>query len=441
MKHTNKFLKWLAVLTTAFLIVTAFTLAYATSAQAETIITGDPNAIVPAGQVIDDDLFITGQLVQIDGTVNGDVFATGQQVVVNGTVAGNLFTAGQVLEGNGNIDGSVYAAGYSLALGATANVSGSIYMAGFSFEAATGSVVGRSVYNAGYQAVLNGEVGRDVLFSGGAFRLNGHVGRNLTVDISETEESDSEVPEFIPFMPGGVEMIGPGYVLGDSATVDGEINYRVIPHQDVSVEVPSRPLGTLTAANWLRVRLGEFVSLLIVGGLLIAIWPNQFKRVEATIWQRPLQSLGWGGLLIFLVPAALLFAILVLILLVVFGGLITLGELAGSIATFGALFIGIAAALFAFVVGLASKAVFGHLLGEKIFDRVSPKALDGRWGALLALLVGVLIYEVVRGIPLLGALLALIVVLVGLGAVATVLWTRNAKPRTIKRAARKARRK
>jgi hypothetical protein len=288
------------------------------------------------------------------------------------------------------------------------------------------------LYSAGYQTILDGDVAGDVMFSGGAFRLNGSVGRNLTVQINDSGENSDDSPTFTAFMPGNVEMMAAGYEIGSLGSVGGESSINVVNHVDGVAEADGRTVVGIAMADWLRTRIGEFVSLLIVGGLLLAIWPNQMRRVEDQIRLRPLHSLGWGLLGFLLFPAIVLLAIFMVILIAALGGAVTLGELLGTILSFGALAIGLAVALFSFVLWLASKAIFGHLLGEQLLDRISPAVLDDRSGALLVLLVGLLVYEVLRAVPLLGALIAIFVVLIGLGAVLAVAFTRAPKPQTRK---------
>ncbi len=48
--------------------------------------------------------------------------------------------------------------------------------------------------------------------------------------------------------------------------------------------------------------------------------------------------------------------------------------------------------------------------------------MDGRWGLFIALVIGVLLYEIIRAIPLLGGLTALVVILLGVGAISQVIW-------------------
>ena len=62
------------------------------------IITSDT---IPAGDVIDNDVIITGTNVVIDGTVNGDVVAFGSSVTLNGTVHGSLVSVADEVASTG----------------------------------------------------------------------------------------------------------------------------------------------------------------------------------------------------------------------------------------------------------------------------------------------------------------------------------------------------
>lgn len=421
-------------------VVLALALTVASPARAAEIITGDPNAIVPVGQVIDDDLFITGQTVEIAGTVRGDVFAAGQQVTVTGSIEGNLFVAGQLVAADGNVDGSVYSLGYAINFGSSAVVSDNVYGAGFSIEAAEGSNIGRSVYAAGYQSILSGEVGRDVNFSGAAFRLNGDVGRNLTVQIGEPEEGTETSFAYGPWMPVNVQVIEPGYVKANDATVGGRIDYSVVTYEPSSGRTYTpepKTLWGLAVAGWIFSRVGEFLALFLVGILLVAVWPKQVAQVETQITKRTWRSLGVGFLAAILFPFAFLLAVLVIVLVGLLVGLLSLGQLAPIVFAAGFLTLGLATVIF-FAAGLlAAKSIFGHLVGERLFKSTNYETQGNVWGAILALLVGLLIYEIVMLIPILGWLIGIVIVLLGLGAIIGAFWLKDKAP--ARKATRKAR--
>jgi hypothetical protein len=421
-------------ITTILILTSILLLPLASPVQAAEIVTGDPHAVIEADEVIDDDLFISGEVVQIDGTVNGDVFATGQEVIVNGTIEGNLFMAGQTLMVNGVVNGSVYSAGYSLVLGPNAAISNNAYSAGFSLHLADGGTLQRSLYSAGYQAVVNGEVVRDVTFSGAAFQLNGDIGRDLHVVISEAHDESGDP---VVYMPNDVEIIEPGYVKSPDATVGGEIDYELNTYVAPNApDVDEDAMWSAALANWVRSRVGDFMALLIVGAVLIAAWPQQIKRAQQQVREKPLQSLGWGLLLVVLFPIVLLIAFFLVILATVLLGLVTLGQLVGTMLSLSGLLIFASAVLFSFMLFFVSKIVLTTLVGETLLDRISPATLDGRWGKWIALLSGVVLYEVLRSVPILGGVVAFFVILLGLGGIALAL---QAKPKVKAVAPRKTR--
>ena len=94
MNMRNSYFSWL--LTLALVLVFSFSVV-GTASAFEFIENGD----LPAGEVVDDDLFIVGDNIIVDGTVNGDLFAFGGTVVINGDVHGSLVTSAQTVTING----------------------------------------------------------------------------------------------------------------------------------------------------------------------------------------------------------------------------------------------------------------------------------------------------------------------------------------------------
>lgn len=429
----------ISIFAISVILLSVLALAFASPARAAEIITGDPDAVVEADRVIDDDLFIAGQNVRIEGTVYGDVFAAGNQVEVTGTIDGNLFVGSQFFANNGTVNGSVYSFSFVTNTGPAAVVADNVY--GFAFSVATeeGSFVGRSVYAFAYQADISGQVARDVTFNGAAFRLDGSVGRNLTVTIAEPDSNASEdYQPWMVWMPGNVETLSPGSDVANG-TVGGDTDIQVVEYQasNGAISVEPQTLWGLAVAGWIFARVGEFLSLFLVGALLFLVWPTQMQRVEDQMTRHPWRSLGLGFLAAILFPFAFLLVVFLIIVLGILLGLISLGQLAAPWFLLGFLALGVATVLF-FVAGLlAAKAIFSHLVGNRLFQSTNYET-DSRWFVLLALLVGLLLYEIIALIPILGWLVALVIVLLGWGAIASVLWIKDTKPQA--RQTRKTRR-
>ena len=64
---------------------------------------GGETVIIASGEVIDDDLYIAGTNIVIDGTVNGDIFGGGTTITINGNVNGSVTLGGQNVTINGDI--------------------------------------------------------------------------------------------------------------------------------------------------------------------------------------------------------------------------------------------------------------------------------------------------------------------------------------------------
>jgi hypothetical protein len=80
--------------------------------------------------------------------------------------------------------------------------------------------------------------------------------------------------------------------------------------------------------------------------------------------------------------------------------------------TFGAVIL--AVTILAYRVG---KVLVGYIAGSWLIKQMAPSALEGRYGSFWAILVGVLLFELLRAVPFFGWLLGLVVVSFGFGAI------------------------
>jgi len=386
----------------------------ASSSQAADFRGGD-NVVIGADEVIDDDLFFSGNRLEMNGTVKGDLFASGAEIIINGQVEGSLAIAGRTLQVGGQVDGSVYGGGYSLTIEPEARVGRNLYFGGFSLEVGNGSTIGRSLYAGNYQTILNGNVARDVSVGSGALEINGTVGGDVQGEVSR--EEGGAPPPFMPTFPGQVEAIPPGLRINESAQIGGEVGVREIRADG------GQPDNVLQGFLWavartITQRVGEFIALLIVGGLLLYFWPKMVQRGATQAQENPLPSAGWGCLvsLVFFIGVPVVAAIIFVLALL--GGVITFGQLFNDILSLGGAMLGMVVATFVFVLSLVTKAVVVFLGGRLILTRLASQMQPGWMTDFWALALGAFLYEILRAIPLgLGWVIGVIVTLVGLGAI------------------------
>lgn len=381
-----------------------------TPVQAADFRSGD-NVVIEAGEVIDDDLFVSGGRVEVNGTVRGDLLAAGAEVIVNGNVDGSLAITGQTLVVNGSIGGSVYGGSYSLIIGPEAEVGRNVYFGGFSLTTASGSTIGRSLYTGTYQTIHNGEVADNVEVGSAALEINGRVGGDVRGEVADPEAATR--PFFMPDFPSTVTIIDPGLRVSDQAEIGGDVNVTVAEVEDDG----AAGFFAFAVETTLRQRVGEFIALLIVGGILLRFWPGLMRRAGAETQARPLPSAGRGCLATLIFFVAVPGAIIVLIALTFLGGLVTFGQLSSNILGLGGTALGFAVAAFLFVLTIVTKAVVAFWGGRLLLSRLSPQMQPGWTTDFLALVLGALIYEILRAIPFLGWLIAVIVMIVGLGAI------------------------
>jgi hypothetical protein len=404
------------------------TLAIATPALAGETITDDTHAVLPEDQVVDDDLFISGQTVEVLGTVKGDLFAAGQQVVVRGVVEGNLFSAGQVVVLGGQVDGSAYAAGYAISLEPATSISRNLYAAGFSVYSEEDSQVARNFYGAGYQLRIDGYVDRDATISGSAVEVNGFIGGDAKVKVEmppEGQPGENFTPMFMPPMTGGYTYTLPEVAKGlnvPEENVGGELIPTIIPYQPPAAPQPPSP--EMVMLNSLRKIAGEGIALLIVGGLMLAYIFGWVGKVVAQVRSKPLPSLGWGALVYVLVIPVFLAVLFLLILAVLILSMVTLGALTSTAISIGGLGFGALVSGFSITAGLVAKVIIAYLFGHLLLNQTMPATLEGRWGKYWALLLGVVLYELLMLIPVGRIVVIIAVSLFGVGAIFSMYWER-----------------
>jgi hypothetical protein len=399
----------------------------------------DEDGVIAADEVIDDDVFISGETVLIDGTVNGALFASGGEIAVNGrvngdlvmsggdvevtgVVNGNLAFAGQSLSLSGVVKGSVFFIGGGLELGPSAVVGRNVLFNGFGMEMEPGSSVGRDAIVGGYQASLAGQIERDVQAEVTALEIEGNIGRNVTAKVSGPGEGFSDGFQW----PGLPQPIEAGLRVAEDAHIGGALVYT--SPVDQSDAIHATPEGGITyepaekkaalspgqrAGQWLLARTRDFLTLLVLGGLVVWRVPALLNRLADQARAKPLPSAGKGLVIVIAgYVGAFVLAGLILVLGILMG-VVTLGRLAGVI--FGVGFSGLAmtVALFTLCVAYISKLIVAYLIGKWVVQRLVPQQTDNvGWSFVL----GVVLYIFLRSIPVLGWLIGVVATLIGMGA-------------------------
>ena len=366
MKKTNNVSIMLATVSLVLVLVL-----FAIPAEAATILTGD-NLTVEAGEIIDDDLYLFGETITVSGIVSGDAILFGNEVVVNGQVMGSLLVFAQNVRIDGNVAGSVRGGSNT-----------------FSFRGSTG----RDLMVMANTVTVAGPIGQDFFAAANNVTITGSVARNIKTSLNRLVVDGP--------VGGDIEAIVSELVIGPNALVEGKVTYT--SESDAAVNNQAVVGGALTRLDpptsevvsgkpagfsvWGFVR--PILSLLVVGLVMILLFPEVTKGAAKMIRSKPAGSLGTGALIVFVAPIAA-----IILLVTVIGIPISFLSM-----------------LLYIVLLYLSRIFAGYFLASLAFEKLG-KELHPVWVTLIGVLVLALIFR----IPYVGWLIHLAAVLFGSGA-------------------------
>lgn len=398
--------------------------------------------LIPEDEVINDDLYLGGSEVIVEGTINGDLMAAGQTVIINGKVTGDLFVAGNSVTINGEVGDDVFVAATAVTFGPSARIADDVFSGGASVETRAGSQIGGSLLVGAGQGLVGGVVDENLLSGTANLRLEGTVGGDATIAVGSSQNgfspSSFSGPNSPP-MPG----VPAGLTFGPEAKVNGALEYTSreavdirstittnVVHklppmdQELSQEIARRTATTSVLFDLVR----RMLALIFIGLLVAWLAPRWITRTAEMIKSRPLPSLGIGFVGLVASPVVFVTALGTIILLAIVFGLLSLGSLTGLTLLTGFPLLGLAFVAFLFVVSYLCQSVVAYLAGQWILNKVRPE-----WNGKIywPLLIGLVLFALLFAIPVLGGLLQFLVVLAGLGAILSLMLQNSSKPTAV----------
>ncbi len=347
---------------------------FSSQASAKVIMQEKGTITISEKETINDDLFIAGETVEIDGVVTGDVFVAAGSVRVSGDIKGGLFV------GTGDLSLTGAKIGDSLVVG-----SGNV-MLDKDTSVAGSLVVGSGTFK------NSASVGRNVLVGSGTIYQNGRVGKEARLGAGTIELGPQNL------VAGDLL-----YALGDSeaelqadpaSSVSGSVNRYIEPEQAQKDMAKAREdfgrAGRMFSKAWM---IFSFLSSILIGFIFLKLFPKTMLNLTEKVQQNPLKLLGIGLLMVIaLVPVLLALSFTII-------GL----PLAGLL-------------LLVFWVDVhVAKLIAAYAFGRF----VSAMANLSKPSIYLVFFIGITLFYVLRLIPGLGWLASVAFTWVGLGAI----WT------------------
>ncbi len=378
----------------------------------------DDDGIIAADEVIDDDVFLSGDTVIVDGTVNGNLFVSANNAKINGMVGGDLIVSsaeatfngqvdgsmgfvGQSLSFDGAVEGSLFFLGFGVVLGPSAAVNRNLFFAGFSLDTEPGSMIGRDVQATGFQALFAGQINRNVNVEMDALEIRGSIGGDVMVKAGNPKSGPPELGPSFMFPGSKRPMIASGLRVTKDAQIGGTLTYSSPVEQADAIEAV--PEGGVVyeslepeifvdlewqAHQWVLGRLQELLTLLVLGCLAAWRLPALLSRLADQARAKPLPAVGWGMVVLIGGSAGVLVLAGLIFILAVLLGVVTLGELAFATLGVGFSGLGLALMLFWLIVAYGSKLVVIYSVGKRLLQRFAPRYADGAiWPLMLGLVL------------------------------------------------------
>lgn len=358
---------------------TCYFLLFTSAPVAAKVITSEETITISAGEVVNDDLYVGGPIVNVAGIVNGDLYAGAGTVNVSGEVKGDILAGGGMITVSGKVTGSVRSGGGQVSIN-NAEIGGSVSVFGGSISINKDTKIGGGVLLGAGAADVDAEIARGIVGGAGTLAIGGKVGKEIKVavdtftikktaeiagDISYTSENEIEVAQ--------------------DAKVSGKVS-QVVPEKPEL----SKGLSGVAGRMGLGFRVWAFFAALLLGSILIYLFPRSTEAISLRILQTPWQSFTLGFLVSILIwPAFILLMI------------------TGVGAPLGIILLGI------FILGLYFTKIFiGLLFGRSLFEFLGKKGVS----AYLTLTLGLIVYYLLTALPIIGPFVLLAAFLFGIGS-------------------------
>jgi cytoskeletal protein CcmA (bactofilin family) len=340
----------------------------AQSSATDKVLAGQ-DLIIPAGTTIDHDVYAFGNSVTVAGTINGDLVTAAARVVIDGTVTGDLLAAASEVALNGTIGGDARIGAAEI------NVLGTVSedVASLSSTLAVGP---------------NARIGGDLLFSATQATLAGTV-------------------------TGSVSGSATTYQRGGSVGGTEEVSLPTRPDENPADRTIALALDAFR----------QFLLVILAGLALLRFAPRFHRAVIDRARSQPLMAAGAGVFVVLGVLASVVaVTVLTFLLAISFGELGFVGFVAIDLVGGGLVIVGLLFGLVVFSAFVAD-AIVASAIG-----RLVSVADGSRWSDVIRLIVGAALIVVVTSFPTVGSVVKLLVILLGLGAFAGVLWDARRRP-------------
>lgn len=326
-------------------------------------------------------LYSAGNMISVDGNVTKDMIAAGNILNVNGDIGDDLWMAGGTVVVQGNIGGSLRLAGGNIMINGI--VKEDILVAGGNVTISNLAKIGGDIYVAGGVINIDALVDGDINIVGGRAMINNKVGGDVYAKMDDVLELGSGA-----VIDGNLTYKAPkDLIMKEGAQINGEAEFsRIASKKWAKKDFGKILIGFLTIKFLIKI-----LSLVVTGLVLVHIFSKTTSRVVKKSLKNFWPSLGIGFAALVLTPV-----VCIILLVTVIGAKL-------------AMILGVIYALVIMLSVFLGSIALGSLL-MKLITKKDKYIVD--WQAVV---VGAVVFAVLRLIPIIGWLTYLVFALIALG--------------------------
>jgi hypothetical protein len=261
------------------------------------------NPTKPSDQIDDSGeiTFVSEEEVAINEEKSSDVFAAGGSVVVTKTIHGDLFAGGNNISveiADGEIDGSLRLAGNEITINAVVKRNALIF--GNSVHIGPDAVITGDTHIYASRIVVDGTLAGPATLAGEQVIIHGQLADKSTITAGALGLGADSV------IRANTDVYSPSHVTAEPGATGTE---NITIHQEEQLNTGAAKAAVEEISDWLV----ETFFFLLIGILLILIWPRMFERVVHAMQQAPGATWAKGALVFFVTPFAIILLCITLI--------------------------------------------------------------------------------------------------------------------------------
>lgn len=315
--------------------------------------------------------------------VDGTDFNVGNDVNITKRINGINVAAGNSLNINGNSE-------YGVILGNAITIN---------------SNIDKELFVAGNNIVISSHIGRDSYIAGSSVSLSGHFGRKVYVACENISLNDVNIH-------GDVRIISKNITFGDNVNINGKLTYddnAVVTGIDKAnilevvknhVESNDESYDVINTKYTFESFLVSLIGLLIVAYAINLAFPKIYNNLDKKLEFKKFVNNSLAGL--------------VVLVILPISGLIVLFTGIGTP-------LGIIILLLYGILCYVAKLTVLSIIGSKLYE-ICFKKKDNVY---LSILIGIVVYKVLKLIPVIGGLVTFLALIAGLGYVVMLLFKKK----------------